>query len=182
MHPKKNVQGSVLNGYFKFIKKKWGNDGVYECAEALGIHPDLIKEGKWYDKQLSVDVLGWIGNNKGIQNVEACGNYTVKDLGILSYIVRFKDITSILNRIPKSYSEAFDYGRVEVDIEKNRATIRMFETEPEEYSCIAWTGCFKGMMEMTKTQGTVTESQCQLKEDPHCEFLMEWDGKESKQF
>ncbi len=172
----RNVRGSVIHGYLKYIRKIWGQEGLGECLRATKVNPKNIKEGKWYDVKNSEEVLIWIGDNKGELYVERCGNHTVKDLGILSYIVRFARIESIIRKAPESYADAFDYGRVEVDIntEDHRAVINMYETHPHKYSCYAWRGCFKGMLDITKTFGTVEEVKCQLKDDDHCEFLMKW--------
>ena len=37
----------------------------------------------WYPEKRSADILAWIREKKGIEYVEDCGRYTVKDLGIL---------------------------------------------------------------------------------------------------
>ena len=171
------VKGSVIIGYFKFIKKTWGNEGLDDSASALNFGPDKLDEGKWYNDRYSVNVLTWIAENKGEEYLERCGNYTVKDLGLLSYIVRFMDIKAILKRGPDSYREAFNYGTFKVEIiDDNRATIKIKGSAAnDKYACKTWTGVFKGMLEMTKTKGRVLETQCELKGGPYCLYEMSWE-------
>jgi predicted hydrocarbon binding protein len=98
----------------------------------------------------------------------------VKDLGVLSYIVRFTNITSLLKRAPESYADAFNYGQLEVDIKEKSATIKIIDTAVDEYTCPAWIGAFRGMLELTKTNGTVRKTHCQLNGASHCEFIIKW--------
>ncbi|MBI5000443.1 MAG: DUF2378 family protein [Euryarchaeota archaeon] len=111
---------------------------------------------------------------KGVECVEKCGAHTTKDLGALSYIVRFMDIRTVLKKAPESFRDAFSYGSLDVEIGDRRAVIKMKDTAVDDHACPAWLGCFKGVLEVTKTPGTVRETQCQLKGASHCEFLMEW--------
>ena len=143
----------------KFVKKTWGKVGVDECLRDTGVDIGKYKEGKWYPIEDSEKILLWIGDKKGGEMVERCGNYTVKDLGILSYIVRFANIKFLLEKASQSYADAFKYGKLVTDIQENQAIIKMKDNHPHKYSCQAWKGCFEGMLEMTKTKGTVEETQ-----------------------
>ena len=173
----KRVKGSVIIGYFKFIKKTWGQDGLDGSVAAMGYGPDTMDESKWYNDKYSTSVLTWIAENKGEDYLERCGRHTVKDLGLMSYIVRFMDIKSILKRGPDSYREAFDYGSFKVSIiDDNKATIAIEGSAAnDKYACRTWIGVFKGMLEMTNTKGKVVETQCELKGAPFCLYEMTWE-------
>ena len=159
----------------KFIKKTWGKDGLKECGTAIGFSHKEIREGKWYEDEVGNRVTEWIADNKGEEYVERCGNYMIKDLGMLSYIVGFMDVKSILKRAPESYTDALNYGRLEVDIGESSAVISIKGTAPiDKHACLIWLGTFRGVLEITKTKGTVTETKCAKKGAPHCEYLMEW--------
>ena len=170
----KKLQGSVLLGYVKFIRQKWGADGVSECGSKIGLDLSLINEGRWYNHDISKAILKWIAEEKGLENVERCGNFSTKELGFLSYLVRFVNVKSLLKRAPESYANAFSWGRLTVSARENSAVIRMHDASTSELDCVAWLGAFRGMLEQTRTKGTVKETQCQSKGAPHCEFLMEW--------
>ena len=173
----KKVKGSVIIGYFKFIKKTWGQEGLDDSISTLKFSPDRLDEGNWYNDRYSTSVLAWIAENKGEEYLERCGRHTVKDLGLMSYIVRFMDIKAILKRGPDSYDEAFNYGSFKVEIiGENKATIAIEGSAAnDKYACKTWIGVFKGMLEMTKTKGRVLETQCELKGAPYCLYEMTWE-------
>lgn len=171
----RKVKGSVILGYLKYIKRTWGQLGLDECTDFIGLDYDHFEEKRWHDIEQLDKVIQWIGDNKGSKYIERAGNYTVKDLGILSYLVKFASIESLLKKAPKSYHDAYNYGDVEIDIGEKEAVIKMKDVIHGDYSCNGWLGAFKGMMEMTHTTGTVKEVQCQKESASHCEFLMKWD-------
>ena len=43
-----------------------------------------------------------------------------------------------------------------------------------EESCMAWEGALEGMMEVTRTKGTVKMTKCQVKGDIYDEFILDW--------
>lgn len=171
----RQVKGAVVVGYRKFVKKTWGQNGLDELLSAVDMDP-VIHEGKWYDDSYSRETLAWIAENKGEEYLERCGKYTIKDLGMLSYIVGFMKISSILKRGPESYSDAFNYGSFKVELENDKGIIKIDDGGVHDpYACQTWIGVFKGMLEVTKTQGTVKELQCWKDGSPYCEFLIEWE-------
>jgi len=171
----RKVKGAVVLGYSKFIKKTWGKEGLEQYVSETGVDTEKMNDGTWYDDQYSRITLSWIAKNKGPEYLERCGIYTVKDLGMLSYIVRFMDIKSILKRGPDSYDEAFNYGSFKVNIGENKAHIKIRDSgKDDEYACKTWMGVFKGMLEMTKTNGRVIETQCEYRGADECIFEMTW--------
>lgn len=171
----RKVKGSVLLGYIKFIYKTWGQDGSDELITSIGIDPD-IKEDILYDDDWSGKILAWIAENKGEEYIERAGKYAITNLGDLSHIVEFMDIKSIMKRGSESYSAAYNEGDFVVDLKDTGATINIRGSGiNDKYACKAWVGVFKGMLEITKTKGTVKEVQCERDGADHCEFVMEWE-------
>ncbi len=170
----RQVKGSVIRGYLKYVNRTWGDQGIKELIEAIDIGLSGIEEQRWYDIGVLKNTQSWIAKSKGRKYVNMAGNYAVKDLGVLSYIVRFSDMRSLLKRASKSYHEAYNFGEVDIDIKDNSAVIRMKDVAFDEYACSAWKGAFQGMLEMTNTIGTVEETQCQRKGAPYCEFEIRW--------
>ena len=170
----RQVKGAVLIGYVEFIRNTWGKNGLEEFISAIDIEPD-IQEDRWYDDAWSTKILAWIAENKGEEYLERSGEYAIMNLGELSHIIKFMDIKSILERGSDSYRDAFDDGRFVVEMGDNSATIKITGSGgDDQYACRAWIGVFKGMLEITKTIGTVREVQCERDGAPHCEFIMEW--------
>ena len=169
-------RGSVPLGFINYISKTWGQEGLEQFIKDTGMNPKNIKEGQWYDISSSGIVQEWIFKNKGEDQVIKAGTYTIKNQGIFSYIIRFANIKSILKRAPDNYQEVFKCGTMKVDIHENHAIVTMKDVAVNDYSCIAWKGAWIGALEITKTKGTVNETQCQIKDGAsHCEFLVEWD-------
>ena len=168
-------RGSVPLGFINYISTTWGQEGLDQFIKDTGMDPKDIKEGQWYDISSSGRVQEWICNNKGEEQVIKAGTYTIKNQGLFSYVIRFANVKSILKRAPENYMEVFKCGIMEVDIQENHAIVTMRDVAVNEYSCIAWKGALIGVLELTKTKGTVKETQCQFREGAsHCEFLIEW--------
>ena len=174
----RKVKGSVLLGYMKFVKNTWGQNGLDDMISTID-RKELsgeMWEDIWYDDALSMNILTWIAETKGNENLERCGKATVQDLGFLSFIVDYLDIRSILDKGSVNYNEAFNNGSFKVEMGEDSAVIKISgRGMNNEFACLTWTGVFKGMLEITKTNGTVKEIQCEKEGSDHCEFLMEWE-------
>ena len=168
------VRGSLLKGYGKYIKKMWGQKGLDDCCRAINFDRNALVQGRWYDANLITRMFEWMDRTHGREYIERAGNYAVKDLGILSYLLRFSSFEALLKRAPEQYAEAFSYGEVEIRIHGRTAKVVMKDIAISEYACESWLGGIKGMLELTKTRGTVRETQCQWKGAPYCEFEVEW--------
>ena len=174
----RKVKGSVLLGYMKFIKSTWGQDGLDDMISTINkkeLKNDMW-EDTWYDDGLSLHILTWIAETKGNENLERCGRATVKDLGFLSFIVDYLDIRSILDKGSENFNEAFNNGSFNVEMGDSSAVVKISgRSMNNEFAGPTWTGVFKGMLEITRTNGTVKEIQCEKEGSDHCEFLMEWE-------
>ena len=112
------VRGSLLKGYGKYIKKMWGQKGLDDCCRAINFDRNALVQGRWYDANLITRMFEWMDRTHGREYIERAGNYAVKDLGILSYLLSFSSFEALLKRAPEQYAEAFSYGEVEIRIQK----------------------------------------------------------------
>jgi hypothetical protein len=170
-------KGAVIQGYLSFVKHKWGQEGLDQCCQAAGLRIDGIDTEKMYPIENGQAVLEWIRATKGIEYVRMAGNHTVKNLGSLAYLVRFVNIKHLLKRAKDNYANTFNYGAVSVlsDEFAKRAQVIMKNANFYEESNAAWVGAFEGMLEVTRTKGTVKQNKCQLKGDDYDEFLLDWE-------
>lgn len=167
------VRGSVINGYFKFIQKKWGKEGLNNCLSDLGLE-DNIKDGKYYHGQITENILRWLSREKGMEYAAEAGKFVVQNLGILKWLVRFASIKTVANKFPENYSEVYTHGHVEVDTEQDHQIfIRLFDVNQIKESCSAWQGVCEGVLALSKTKGTVRKTKCQMKGDNCCEYTIE---------
>ena len=170
------MRGSVVNGYLQFILNSWGRDGLDECTNTLGIDPKEIKDGRWYSIELNRLILCWISENKGADQVEKAGTNMVKNLGMLGYILRFAKISSILKRLPENYPDVYNFGKLEVEFKDDRsAIVTVTDATIDEYITMARLGSFKGMLDITKTNGTVELIKSEKASERTCQYLFKWE-------
>ncbi|MFO7992207.1 MAG: DUF2378 family protein [Thermoplasmata archaeon] len=170
----KKVRGSVLNGFIKYIERSWGEAGTKEFSDYAGYDPNKIDDKKWYDAELLGKVHTWLAEEKGKKYVRMAGRYTVQDLGILSYLVKFASVKTLLKKAPKSYRDAFNYGDSIITVEKNRAIAKMKDVVIDDYTCDAWRGVFEGVLEATNTQGKVEIFEDKTKGENDCYYEINW--------
>ncbi len=174
---KRMLKGGVILGYFAFIKKSYGKEGLNQCIEALGFGPKDVKAEKTYPRVNSDKVLQWLSENKGMDATRHCGAYTVMHLGILSYLVRFATWEKILHRAKESFRGAFLFGKMTIDLDEpnNKAVAKLMDVTSIKESCNAWQGVVEGAMRLKRANGVVTKTKCQIDGDPYCEYQMTWE-------
>lgn len=172
----KKIRGAVLEGYFESVKKHWGDLGVEECAEYLGIDPDNIKDRKWYPAELHAKLHEWIGDKAGPEYVTIAGSYGIKNMGFLSYLARFISIETLLKKAPKSHRDAYNFGSmsIEIDDENREALVKLKDVVIDKYSCYGWKGVFVGGLEATKTKGEVEIIDHPDKGEKDCFLKVTW--------
>lgn len=172
----RRLKGGVILGYLDFIKRQWGQEGVDECLIDVKINASSLKSETYYPVEIDEQVLKWISETKGMEFVKKAGNHTVKNLGSLAYLVRFVNIKHLLKKAKENYEDTFDYGEISVLCDEfgKRAVVIMKDSNIIEESCIAWEGALEGMMEVTRTKGTVKRTKCQMKGDIYDEFILDW--------
>ena len=172
----RQLKGGVILGYFDFIKHQWGEDGVNDCIEATGIDPKILKEETFYPSKANERILKWISDTHGREHLQKAGNHVVKNLGSLSYLVKFVNIKHLLKRAKSNYENAFDFGEISVLLNEHGkcATVIMKDCNSIEESYVAWLGAFEGMMEVTNTKGTVMLNKREIDGDEYDEYLLDW--------
>ncbi len=152
------VKGAVVNGYIKFVKRKWGISAKEEMMNFLGIKKQP-KDGEWVSLLITEKALAWIGENKGEEYVREAGRYALKDLGIFKYLIAsLMTMDRFLERAESTYSTIFNYGKFVLEKTDEGAIVTLKDvllTEYSSYSRISWHGAFMGIMDITKTNGTV---------------------------
>ncbi|MCK5024621.1 MAG: hypothetical protein KAR56_03290 [Thermoplasmata archaeon] len=175
MEDEKKVRGDILISFLKYIKKKWGQDGIKECSDYVGFDPNSIRSGQWYEIHLLIKCYNWLVETKGKNNVKQGGKFVIMNLGLLGYVVRFLKIETLIAKILKEWNEAFNYGRISSKLGSKKVILKAVDFAISDNTCLNITGVFEGVLKLTKNKGTVVETQCQLKGASHCEFLIEWE-------
>ena len=171
---KKKVRGSIINGYIKYIKRTWGEKALNSLEDKLGFSIKEIDDRKWYDHTIHASVYEWIVEIHGEEHLKRGGSFTVQNLGVLSYLIKLTSPKTMLKKAPKSYRDAFSYGDVKIDIEDDRAYIKLKDTAIDEYTCTGWLGVFEGILKATNTKGEVKVWDAEDKGEKDCYFIMKW--------
>ena len=172
----RRLKGGVILGYLDFVKRQWGQEGLDDCLRYMNFDASLLKAETYYLAEIDERLLKWISQEKGMEFIKKAGNHVVKNLGILTYLVRFVNIKHLLKKAKENYEDTFDYGEVSILSNEfsKRASVIMKNSNIIEESCVAWVGAFEGMMEVTRTKGNVKMNKCQMKGDPYDEYILDW--------
>ena len=170
----RRTRGSVLNGYLKYIKQKWGASGLKVARADLGIDNLDFKDGQYYQDEIIGNILRWINRNKGEDAVKGAGRFILHNLGILSWLVRFTDIQTLAKKFPKNYSEVYGFGSCKTDDSDPKQVKLIFkDVGYYEEACMVWEGVCEEALVMTKTAGKVSHPKCEMRGDEHCEFIVD---------
>ena len=164
----RRVRGSVISGYLKYVEKTWGQDGTARCRKETNLAGLELTDGIFYPNAMLLAVIN------GIAHVRKAANHAVKNLGFMSYIVRFSSVENMLKKSKDAYNEAYSFGEVEMKFKPHLATATMKGVSEAPENCEGWMGALEALLELTHAKGRVTKTKCQLKGDPHCEYEIIW--------
>jgi len=169
----RHVRGDIMRTYFDYVKKKWGVAGLDESLKATGLDPKSFKPADWVSTDMSMRYFSWIIENKGEEHSEAMGNFAVKNLGFLKYMVRFVELRAMLRKAQKLFDHGFDYGNVEMEDNDSHIIIHFTDAFFDKRLCPTWIGTFRGMLELTRTAGKVSKVSCQGDGDETCSYRID---------
>ncbi|MFO7992119.1 MAG: hypothetical protein R6U61_07505 [Thermoplasmata archaeon] len=178
---RKEVRGTIINGYLEFVKTKWGENGLRECKEFCGITKE-VNDGQFYVDEVKIDILRWIGNKHGEEYVVDAGKFLVSHLGLLSWIVRFMDPYKVAVRFPKEYNQVYNFGRVEVKGKPGNILIKLYDVCSSKEVCLSWKGICLGLLDITGVEGDVVKSSCQLEGEKSCDYLVKYTVNKNKEY
>ena len=168
----KMVKGAVMNGYLRFVKRKWGIEGVKEALNHVGLSVNP-KDSEWISAETANEVLIWIRDTKGPEYVEYAGRYASTDLGVFTQMIAsLISIEKFIKRAQDTYRTLFNYGEFLIEENDNGAIITIKDVRHPGPSCIAWEGALQGILAITKTEGKVTPIEPDSEED--CKYVVEW--------
>ena len=169
------ARGSVIKGYARYIKRKWGTDGVRQCQEDIGEVGFQVKDDAWYPEDVNQKILHWIADTHGIEYVEKAAEFTISEIGVIAYAARLAGIKKVLERGVEDYYRNFNYGDIDIQIEDNEAHISLTDATIDEIDCRSWIGAFNGILKITNKKGEVKKLECCHKDGEACKYIMTWD-------
>jgi len=170
----RKCRGRIINGYLKFVKKKWGKDGVDQCVKVVGKKLINIQDDRWYPVKLCDGIIHWIEDTHGVDAVRRSGSFTATNKGVVTFTARLMGIKKVLKQAEQEYRDNFDYGEITIKMSGNKARVIFTDVCPDETVCQAWLGAFQGILQMSKTPGIVTKKACQHKGGKSCIYQLKW--------
>ena len=168
----RKCKGAVINGQLKYIKKKWGHQGQTEAMRFAGLSR-APKDGAWVPISKNHLLYEWLIKNKGRKQVYEAARYTAMDLGIFSFIFSFVGMEKLLEKARLNYETLFDFGGVVIEkLEERKAKVTMKEIGTENFLCDVWEGAIRGLMDITKSGGTINRTKADGPAD--CAYIVSW--------
>ncbi len=168
------ARGDVLLGYQKFIKKKWGADGLEACIKETGHDFSMYKNDKWYPNDWCDDILKWMAKTHGIDYCRQLGKDLTENVGMIEFAAKIMGIERVLDRGGDQFKRSFDFGQIDIERTNKEARVIFTDVSICEEACMAWKGGLEGIMKITGAKGTVEEVECQLKGSSKCVYIMKW--------
>ena len=151
----RKLKGSVPNGYLNYVKRKWGVTGMEDAMKFADIST-RPKDGDWFPMEKSERILEWIALNRGMDQVKEAGRYAAMDLGVFKHLfASLMGLNSLLKRSVSNYKLLFNFGEMYFERTENGYIVVIKEGKVTEYSCLAWEGAIKGLIEITHSRGSV---------------------------
>lgn len=171
----RKVKGKVLISYANFVKKKWGQSGLKDCEKFIKLDLATIQEQRWYYNQYTDDMLAWMAKNYGMDTCRQAGLAITYQTGIVSFIAKVAGVKRVLERGAEEAHDAFNFGELKITMKENSAKIVFVDMTWNKEGCVAWQGVFEGLLEITKTKGTVKKIACHHDGAKNCIYEMKWE-------
>ncbi len=168
------IKGRVINSYAKYIHKKWGVEGIQQCKKKVGIDIEACQNDKWVSNTYLDDLLDWMCENHGPEEVRKAGYTVVKERGMVSYVARIAGFERVLDHGIEDIRDSLKFGEVKIKKDGKTALVTLKDITGTSSACHAWQGIFEGTFALTNKEGTVTKTKFQHKNDDACAYLLEW--------
>ena len=169
----RKCKGAVINGQLKYIMKKWGHQGQMEAMKFAGLAKSP-RDGEWVPISKNHLLYEWLIKNKGRKQAYEAGRYTAMDLGIFSFIFSFVGMEKLLEKARLNYKTLFDFGDIVIEkLDDRKAKVTMKEVGTEKFLCDVWEGAIRGLMDITKSGGTINRTTPDGPAD--CTYIVRWD-------
>ncbi|MBW2458324.1 MAG: hypothetical protein JRI68_27725, partial [Deltaproteobacteria bacterium] len=71
----RQIRGSVLNNWLKYVHRQWGTNGLTQCMKSLSLRVGKFSDSQMYDYALVEELTRWISSEKGMDAVRAGGTF-----------------------------------------------------------------------------------------------------------
>ncbi|TLZ45280.1 MAG: winged helix-turn-helix transcriptional regulator [Methanobacteriota archaeon] len=172
------VRGSHFKMYHHWLSKRFGRQAADGLLFDLGLDPSTLDGDGWYPLRTAMECLDLIESRFGDGTYETIRTMLREEIASLSstrrLLRRLLPVPIIIELSPNAYNREFNHGRLEVEIQGQRALMKNFDWMSSPARCAAWLGSYEGSMAMLGVEGKVRKVACVLRGDTYCGYTVDW--------
>lgn len=172
------VRGSHFRNYHHWISKTFGRKAADELLIDIGLDPSNLDGDGWYPLRTAIECLDLIESRFGDGSYETIRTMLRDEVAnfpsLRRLILRMLPVPIIIELSPNAYNREFNHGRLEVEVQGNRALMKNYDWMSSPARCAAWLGTYEGSMAMIGVDGKVTKVACILRGDKYCGYALDW--------
>ncbi len=168
---KKEIRGILLNGLLRFVKRKWGIQGLEECKKKNEIGGE-IQDGLFYPISVSFDILEWIYTKKGENKVIEAGRYLVNDMGYISWLIDPEGGEETLVQFEDVQNEMFNFNPISIIHNENKVRFELESFYDTELFYLFTQGIIEGLLERIELEGEMAKRMCDTSKES-AQYLFE---------
>jgi DNA-binding MarR family transcriptional regulator len=172
------IRGSTVVRLLEYVKRTRGREVVSEAIASWSVDQDKLTEDTWLSVDACAQLLDLVearfgdGSYGFIRKVfsEAMSSFPT----VLEQLTKALPLTALAERAPIVYAKEWNYGRIEVETERRKITMRHYDWMPTPAMCAMFHGIYEGGLAFRGVHGKVTKTQCVRTGSDHCEYRIEW--------
>ena len=165
VHPSgSTVRGSIIVTLLKYVKKKWGKNGLHEFMTSTSMDPNAYEEIGNYSSDEAMIIMDWIDTTHGRQELQNLGRFTAQDIGLKRYLSLVMSIKFLVKAVKESNDRMMNYGSIEIEEKNGGFVVTITDIILTDTLLEFWTGIFEGIFIMSRRKGTVTANTSQMTE------------------
>lgn len=173
------ARGTHLYYHIQRLYRTYGQEITNEILAKAKIDPEEIDTGLWYSVEMALDLF------EAMERLLGDGSYDLVRKAAAEVVVEFASVKEALSRAlpfrivlelaPAVYNKEFNHGRMEVQVEDQRARFLHYDWVSSPGRCKAWQGTYEGILRLRRLRGRVTKFRCRREGDECCAYLVEWE-------
>ncbi len=172
------IRASTVLRFLQYLRKARGSGAVADAIRGWSVDPNGLAEGTWLSVESCAEFLDLVeakfgdGSYSFVRRVfsEAVGTFPT----IREQLLRAVPLTALAESAPIVYAKEWNYGRLEVESARRKATFRHYEWMPTPAMCAMFHGIYEGVLASRGTAGKVAKTRCVRTGSDHCEYVVEW--------
>lgn len=171
------IRGSSVLRLLAVLREEKG-DAADEAIRTWAVDPRGLSEDMWISVDACAELLELAESRFGdgsyafIRSLFAKAGPSFPT--VRGELARRLPLESIAERAPIVYGKEWNFGRLEVETGRRRATFRHYDWMPTPAMCAMFHGVYEGVLRWRGFEGKVTRTRCVQRGDPYCEYVAEW--------